>query len=96
MVENKSKSNEVAGKEKQSVFKWLFTRWYLYVITFIFFISGKIRTGGLSSLGEEIRVVPLGVLGELLGTLIFASLFITVIYLVIKLIKKLIKLLKRK
>lgn len=71
------------GKVSQ-YFKWLFTRWYLYVIALISFVSS---TKG-ENISNLINTEPSYLLGSIIGSLLVSALIILIVYEIIKLFKK--------
>ncbi len=63
--------------------KWLFTRWYLYVMAFVLFIN-NLANHGTSMIREE----PAFTTGLIIGDFIISALLISIIYGTIKLVKR--------
>jgi len=82
--------------------EWLFTRWYFYLLTFVFFIHNKMTNYGYISqnynynpynnftnyMAHEIQTNLLVILGEIIIALIGSVIIITIFYYIIKYIKK--------
>lgn len=70
-------------------FKWLFTRWYFYVIFIFLFLNNYVQQGyGLSQIIIDLEREPFWVLGSFLGGLLSTTIIISIFYFLIRKIKQ--------